>query len=62
MIAHNYGQALEICDRINLLQHGMITFDKPAKDTSVAELNDIVIAEYRRAMEDRQRPPAANGR
>jgi len=61
IIAHNYGQALEICDRINLLQHGMITFDKPAKDTSVAELNDIVIAEYRRALEDRQRP-GANGR
>ena len=55
IIAHNYGQALEICDRINLLQHGEITFDKPAKDTSVAELNDIVIAEYRRAMEARQR-------
>jgi simple sugar transport system ATP-binding protein len=61
IIAHNYGQALEICDRINLLQHGMITFDKPAKDTSVSELNDIVIAEYRRAVEDRQRP-AGNGR
>jgi simple sugar transport system ATP-binding protein len=60
IIAHNYGQALEICDRINLLQHGEITFDKPAKETSVAELNDIVIAEYRRAMEERQRP-AANG-
>jgi simple sugar transport system ATP-binding protein len=62
IIAHNYGQALEICDRINLLQHGEITFDKPAKDTSVAELNDIVIAEYRRAMEDRQRPANGNGR
>jgi ABC-type sugar transport system ATPase subunit len=55
IIAHNYGQVLEICDRINLLQHGMITFDKPSKDTSVQELNDIVIAEYRRALEERQR-------
>ncbi len=55
MIAHNYGQALEICDRVNLLQQGEITFDKPARDTSVQELNDIVIAEYRRAMEERQR-------
>ena len=27
IIAHNYGQALEICDRVNLLQHGEITFD-----------------------------------
>jgi simple sugar transport system ATP-binding protein len=58
MIAHNYGQALEICDRINLLQHGEITFDKPAAETSVSELNDIVIAEYRKAMEERQRQVA----
>ncbi len=55
IIAHNYGQVLEICDRVNLLQHGKITLDKPAKDTSVQELNDIVIAEYRRALEERQR-------
>jgi simple sugar transport system ATP-binding protein len=55
IIAHNYGQVLEICDRVNLLQHGMITLDKPSKDTSVQELNDIVIAEYRRALEERQR-------
>jgi len=55
IIAHNYGQALEVCDRINLLQHGMITLDKASNDTSVAELNDIVVAEYRRAMEARQR-------
>lgn len=54
IIAHNYGQALEICDRINLLQHGEITFDKLAKDTSVQELNDIVVEEYRRALRERQ--------
>ena len=55
IIAHNYGQVLEISDRINLLQHGEITFDKMANDTSVQELNDIVIEEYRRALEERQR-------
>jgi simple sugar transport system ATP-binding protein len=54
MIMHNYGQALEVCDRINLLQHGEITFDKLVKDTSVQELNDIVIEEYRRALQERQ--------
>jgi simple sugar transport system ATP-binding protein len=53
IIAHNYGQVLEIADRVNLLQHGEITVDKPSKDTSVQELNDIVIAEYRRALEER---------
>jgi simple sugar transport system ATP-binding protein len=55
VIAHNYGQVLEIADRVNLLQQGKITFDKPAAETSVQELNDIVIAEYRRALEERQR-------
>jgi simple sugar transport system ATP-binding protein len=55
IIAHNYGQALEICDRVNLLQHGEITFDKKAADTSVEELNEIVIAEYRRAMAERRK-------
>ena len=58
MIAHNYGQVLEICDRVNLLQHGQITLDKTSKDTSVQELNDIVVAEYRRALEERQRSSA----
>jgi simple sugar transport system ATP-binding protein len=55
IIAHNYAQVLEICDRVNLVQQGKITFDKPAKDTSVQELNDIVIEEYRRALQERQR-------
>ena len=55
VIAHNYGQVLEICDRVNLLQHGEITLDKATKDTSLQELNDIVVAEYRRALTERQR-------
>jgi simple sugar transport system ATP-binding protein len=49
IIAHNYGQILEVCDRINLLQHGSITFDKPTAETSVQELTDLVVAEYRAA-------------
>lgn len=59
IIAHNYAQVLEICDRINLLQQGRITFDKPSGETSLAELNDIVVTEYRRALEERQRETAA---
>jgi simple sugar transport system ATP-binding protein len=55
IIAHNYGQVLEVSDRVNLLQQGQITFDKKSKDTSVAELTEIVVAEYRKALEDRQR-------
>jgi simple sugar transport system ATP-binding protein len=47
MIAHNYAQVLETCDRVNLLQHGMITFDKPVAETSLDELNELVMREYR---------------
>ena len=49
MIAHNYVHVLESCDRVNLIQQGEITFDKPTADTSVEELNEIVVEEYRRA-------------
>jgi simple sugar transport system ATP-binding protein len=47
IIAHNYGQVMEACDRVNLLQHGTITLDKPTSETSVQELTDLVVAEYR---------------
>jgi ABC-type sugar transport system ATPase subunit len=53
MIAHNYGQVFEVCDRVNLVQQGEITFDKPSKDTSVEELTEIVIEEYRKALKER---------
>jgi ABC-type sugar transport system ATPase subunit len=51
MIAHNYVHVLESCDRVNLIQDGAITFDKPTAGTSVEELNEIVVNEYRRARE-----------
>jgi simple sugar transport system ATP-binding protein len=55
IIAHNYGQVLEVCDRVNLVQHGEITLDKYTKDTSVTELTEMVVSEYRAAMEARHR-------
>lgn len=47
LIAHNYAQVVDVCDRVNLLQHGEITVDKRSRDTSVAELLELVHAEYR---------------
>jgi simple sugar transport system ATP-binding protein len=49
MIAHNYAQTLEICDRVILMQHGRITFESTAAATSAAELLEIVRREYRSA-------------
>jgi simple sugar transport system ATP-binding protein len=47
MIAHNYAQIVDVCDRVNLLQHGVITLDTPTRQTSVAELTELVTREYR---------------
>jgi ABC-type sugar transport system ATPase subunit len=47
VVAHNYVHVLEICDRVNLLQHGRITLDKRSAETSAEELTDLVAAEYR---------------
>jgi simple sugar transport system ATP-binding protein len=55
MIAHNYAQVIEVCDRINLIQDGRITLDKESSETSAEELTDMVVSEYRRALEERQR-------
>jgi ABC-type sugar transport system ATPase subunit len=55
IIAHNYGQVLEVCDRVNLLQGGRISLDKRSSETSAQELTDLVVAEYRKALLERQR-------
>jgi simple sugar transport system ATP-binding protein len=60
IIAHNYGQVLEVCDRVNLIQGGKITFDKRSDETSADELTEIVVAEYRRALEERRRETRAS--
>ena len=31
IIAHNYSHIVEVCDRVNLLQHGRIALDKPTR-------------------------------
>ncbi|HZU40948.1 MAG TPA: ATP-binding cassette domain-containing protein [Solirubrobacteraceae bacterium] len=49
MILHNYVHVLAACDRVNLIQDGVISLDKPTAETSVEELTEIVVEEYRRA-------------
>jgi len=49
VIAHNYAQVFDVCDRINLIENGEITFDKRTSETSVGELTDMVVNEYRSA-------------
>jgi simple sugar transport system ATP-binding protein len=49
MILHNYVHVFQACDRVSLIQDGVISLDKPTGETSVEELNEIVVEEYRRA-------------
>jgi ABC-type sugar transport system ATPase subunit len=49
MILHNYVHVFAAGDRVNLIQDGVIALDKPTSETSVDELNEIVVEEYRRA-------------
>jgi ABC-type sugar transport system ATPase subunit len=52
MILHNYVQVFEACDRVNMIQDGRIALDKPTAETSVEEITNIVVDEYRRAREE----------
>jgi ABC-type sugar transport system ATPase subunit len=54
MILHNYVHVLEACDRVSMIQEGVIALDKPTAETSVEELTEIVVEEYRRARESEQ--------
>jgi simple sugar transport system ATP-binding protein len=51
IIAHNYAQIFDVCDRINLIEGGVIEFDKRTSETSVQELTERVVQEYRSARE-----------
>jgi simple sugar transport system ATP-binding protein len=60
MILHNYVQVFEACDRVSMIQDGVITLDKPTAETSVEELTNIVVNEYRRAREETHEEEAAS--
>ncbi len=59
MILHNYVHVLQACDRVSMIQEGTIALDKPTAETSVEELTDIVVNEYRRAREESHREAGA---
>ena len=59
MILHNYVHVFQACDRVNLIQDGVISLDKPTAETSVDELNEIVVEEYRRARQAARAEEAA---
>lgn len=46
IIVHNYAQVFEVCDRVSVLQHGRITFDRPTSATSPQEVMTVITADY----------------
>jgi simple sugar transport system ATP-binding protein len=61
MILHNYVHVLEACDRVSMIQDGAIALDKPTAETSVEELTEIVVNEYRRARAEAQQQAGGDG-
>lgn len=49
---------LQTCERVSMVQEGTIALDKPTAESSVEELTDIVVNEYRLAREAAQHEPA----
>jgi simple sugar transport system ATP-binding protein len=47
LIAHNYAQVFEVCDRINFLSGGKIVYDARTADTTVTDLIDLVTKGYK---------------
>jgi len=61
MILHNYVHVLQACDRVSMIQDGVIALDKPTAETSVDELTEIVVNEYRRARAANQAAAGVEG-
>lgn len=48
VVDHNYTHLFEFCDRISVMQQGAITLDRKTADTSMEELTEFMVSEYRR--------------
>lgn len=50
VIDHNYTHLFELCDRLVVIQQGRVAFDQQVRDTSVEELTELMVSEYRRQL------------
>jgi len=51
VIDHNYTHLFELCDRLAVLQNGVIAFDRLVSETSLEEMTEYMVSEYRRQVE-----------
>jgi simple sugar transport system ATP-binding protein len=47
LVAHNYADVMELCDRVNVIEDGSIALDAQTSETSVAELTGRMAASAR---------------
>lgn len=50
VIDHNYAHLFELCDRVNIIQQGRIAYDRSVGDTSLEDLTELMVSEYRRQL------------
>jgi simple sugar transport system ATP-binding protein len=48
VIDHNYTHLFEICDRINVIQHGQVTLNRSLSEISLEELVEFMVQSFRR--------------
>ena len=58
MIAHNYAQIVDVCDRVIALQRGSITYDRPVGPSSLQDLTELIASDYRGFRSTNGAPPA----
>ncbi|MGC8627009.1 MAG: ATP-binding cassette domain-containing protein [Acidimicrobiales bacterium] len=51
VIDHNYTHLFELCDRLAVVQDGVISFEKATADITLEELTDYMVSEYRKEVE-----------
>lgn len=59
VIDHNYTHLFELCDRLAVIQQGVISFEKAVADTSIDELTDYMVSEYRKQVATGRLGPTA---
>ena len=52
VIDHNYAHLFELCDRINVLASGRITFDQHVRETSLEDLTELMVSSYRQQLDE----------
>jgi simple sugar transport system ATP-binding protein len=48
VIDHNYAHLFQLCDRLAILQEGVIAFERRVADTSLEELTQYMVSDFRR--------------